>query len=213
MNKELQNSVEKRTFSIAVSLDKRAAEEQESRQISGYAAVFNSWSNPIWWFREKIDPKAFEKCNFDKCILNFNHDNEKIMARVSSGTLKLEVDDKGLRFSAELPNTTVGNDMLELIRRGDVNQCSFAFVVESDAWVYADNSNDLEFDERTILSIKEVYDVCPVVYPAYEDTTVDARSLENKKKEHFEQMKREGLEAIESEARKRELELLTLINK
>ncbi|MCQ2137882.1 MAG: HK97 family phage prohead protease [Bacteroidales bacterium] len=209
MEKKTINEVERRSITMAVTLEKRAEDAAESRSISGYAAVYNSWSQPLYWFREMIAPGAFDKADMGQCILCFNHDSNKICARVSSGTLKLTIDDKGLRFDADLPNTTVGNDLLELIRRGDISQCSFAFRVAKDTWRYADEINGLELDERTIDEISEVLDVCPVVRPAYEDTSVDARSLEQRKAEHNAAVSA-SLAAAESESRARELELLTL---
>lgn len=201
---------ENRAFEVAVNLEARAEGEGEGRRISGYAAVYDKWSNPLGWFREKIAPTAFENCNFDDCILCFNHDAEKIMARTSSGTLTLEVDSVGLKFSAELPNTTVGNDVLELVRRGDINKCSFMFHVAEDSWLYA---ND-ELDERTILQIDYCYDVCPVVRPAYEDTTVDARALEERKAAYLgaadDESQAKAAAEAESQTRAREIELLTL---
>lgn len=68
----------------------------------------------------------------------FNHNTDSILARTTSGTLRLEVDDVGLRFAFEAPNTTSGSDMLELVRRGDISKCSFRFGVEQDEWQYAD---------------------------------------------------------------------------
>jgi len=204
---------ENRSFEVAVNLEARAEGEGESRRITGYAAVFDKWSNPLYWFREKIDSKAFDECNFDDCILCFNHDAEKIMARTSSGTLQLEVDSVGLKFSAELPNTTVGNDVLELVKRGDINKCSFMFHVAEDAWLYANADNKLELDERTILKIDYCYDVCPVVRPAYSDTSVDARALEERKAAYLGAASKDESQdkaEAESQSRARELELLTL---
>lgn len=205
---------ENRAFEVAVNLEHRAEGEGEGRRITGYAAVFDKWGNPLYWFREKIDARAFEGCNFDDCILCFNHDADKIMARTSSGTLKLEVDSVGLKFSAELPNTTVGNDVLELVRRGDINKCSFAFHVAEDSWLYANEDNGLKLSERTILKIDYCFDVSPVVRPSYNDTTVDARALEERKAAYLgaadDETQAKAAAEAESQTRARELELLTL---
>ena len=208
MNKDTQE-IEKRSFSVAVDLERR--DEGSSRKISGYAAVFDSWSNPLVWFREKIDARAFDNADFSRCILCFNHDTDKILARTSSGTLQLEIDEKGLRFTAEMPNTTTGNDVLELIRRGDISQCSFAFHVREDSWNYLSDVDPKALDERTITDIDYVYDVSPVVHPAYDDTSVAARSLEQRKEEHQkEELAHEDDFTGEADSRKREFELLTL---
>lgn len=152
------------------------------RTVSGYAVKFDSWSQPIMgWFIEQIRAGAFDGCDMTDAIMCFNHNVDDILARTSSKTLTLSVDNAGLKFSFDAPNTTRGNDMVELISRGDINKCSFRFVVERDEWLYADESNGKEYDERTILSISKLYDVALVVYPAYKDTEASVRILEERK--------------------------------
>lgn len=137
------------------------------------------------WFREKIAQGAFEECDLADVIMCFNHNVDAILARTISGTLHLEVDDIGLRFSFEAPNTSLGNDMLELVRRGDISKCSFRFGVAQDEWVYASEQNGLEVDERTILRFSRVVDVSLVVFPAYQDTEASVRHLEERKAEYI----------------------------
>lgn len=159
-------------------------ETTASRTIAGYAAKFECWSDPIMgWFREKIARGAFDDCDLSDVIMCFNHRDDAILARTISGTLQLSVDDIGLRFSFEAPNTTLGNDMLELVRRGDVSKCSFRFGVMQDEWTYADEQNGLEADERTILKFSRVVDVALVVFPAYPNTEASVRHLEERKAE------------------------------
>ncbi len=156
----------------------------ESRTITGYAAKFDSWSDPIMgWFKEKISRDAFLECDMSDVIMCFNHKPDAILARTKSETLTITTDDIGLKFSFTAPNTSLGNDMLELVSRGDINQCSFKFVVESDEWLYADKDNGLEYDERTILKISHLKDVSLVVFPAYKDTEASVRHLEERKAE------------------------------
>ena len=156
----------------------------ESRTIVGYAAKFEKWSEPIMgWFREKIDRDAFSECDVTDVIMCFNHNIDSILARTTSGTLTISTDDEGLRFEFEAPATTMGNDMLELVRRGDISKCSFKFTVEEDEWRYADKDNGLEYDERTIRRISKLYDVSLVVYPAYSDTEAGVRHLEERKQQ------------------------------
>ncbi|EMW6267435.1 HK97 family phage prohead protease, partial [Enterococcus faecalis] len=92
------------------------------------------------------------------------HDWGKVLGRTRSGTLKLEEDDKGLRFEVELPNTTVANDLIQSMSRGDINQCSFGFYPTEETWDY---SSDPVL--RTIHEV-ELYEVSIVSLPAYEDT-------------------------------------------
>lgn len=194
-------------------LEHRAEEDSSARIISGYAAVFDEWSNPIWWFKEQIQRGAFDGCDFSRCVACFNHNTDNMLARYSSGTLKLEVDEVGLRFEFEAPNTTVGNDMYELVKRGDISQCSFAFVVEEDSWKYTE---DDQLDERTIVKISELWDVSLVTYPAYEGTSVDARSadfdkLMERKQQYLAKNGKKDIKA-DSESRARICQVLALGN-
>lgn len=214
MSKEIiKGQKESRMVSFQGKLEYRDAQEDSPRIISGYAAVFEEWSNPIWWFKEKIQRDAFQDCDFTKCVACFNHNTDSILARYSSGTLKLEVDQVGLRFEFEVPNTTVGNDMYELVKRGDISQCSFAFVVEEDSWKYAEGN---ELDERTIVKISQLWDVSLVTYPAYEGTSVDARSADfdkllEKKNQHLAKIQEDKIKA-DSESRARICQVLALGN-
>ena len=199
-------------------LECRDAQEDSPRIISGYAAVFNQVAQIGRWYRykEQIASGAFEGCNYDKCVACFNHNTDNILARYSSGTLKLSVDEVGLRFEFEVPNTTVGNDMYELVKRGDISQCSFAFVVAEESWKYDEqNDENDENDLRTIEKIAELWDVSLVTYPAYEGTSVDARSAEE---EAFMERKKEYLSRndnrikADSESRARYCQVLALGN-
>lgn len=185
--------------------------ESDSRMIVGYGATFETWSEPICgWFREKIARDAFADCDMSDVIACFNHNPDNLLARTSSGTLTLNVDERGLRFSFEAPRTTLGNDILEQVRRGDISKCSFRFVVGEDSWVYADEGNGLEYDERTLLKIRKLFDVAPVVYPAYKDTEVSVRHLEDRKAEHL--LRAECPIAASSSCRQREVEFYQLKN-
>lgn len=179
------NEIEIRCIVSELRIEQRD-EATASRMIVGYAAKFERWSDPIMgWFKEKIARGAFDECDLEDVIMCFNHRDDAILARTTSGTLQLEVDDIGLRFSFEAPNTTLGNDMLELVRRGDVSKCSFRFGVAQDEWRYADEQNGLATDERTILKFSRVVDVALVVFPAYQDTEASVRRLEERKTEYL----------------------------
>jgi len=160
------------------NIEKRAATIQtdsESRKIEGYAAVFNSDSEDLGGFIERIAKGAFSDAvkNSDVRAL-FNHDNNMILARTKSGTLKIYEDNKGLKYEFEAPNTTAGNDVLEMIKRGDISQSSFGFTVENDDWEQRDGKT-----YRTITKVKRLYDVSPVTFPAYPDATVAVRKLDS----------------------------------
>jgi len=170
-----------------ISIEKRE-DGTESRKVVGYAAVFDKWSrNFSSWFREKIDREAFKETDMSDTVALFNHNSDKLLAR-AGGTLKLSVDEIGLRYEFEAPNTTAGNDLLENIRRGDVRGSSFAFTVKEDEWT--ESESDQVEEDRIIRSIGMLYDVGPVTFPAYPDTIVAGkkRSFE----EHREEEKQDG---------------------
>lgn len=170
MSKEL----EKRTYNIEFR-----AEEGDGRTVSGYAAVYRSVSNELWGFEEVIEPGAFANADFSDVRALFNHNPDHILARTSSGTLSLTSDDEGLRYEFEMPDTTLGRDLLVMMKRGDISQSSFAFTIKEDSW--EDREGGLPL--RHIRQIDKVYDVSPVTYPAYEKTSATVRSLERFKEE------------------------------
>ncbi|MBR5979439.1 MAG: HK97 family phage prohead protease [Oscillospiraceae bacterium] len=216
MNKKeykTDGNTERRAISFPVTLEKREA-EGESRKISGYAAVFEQKTKIGTWYEEQIARGAFDECDFSRCVLNFNHDDNNLLGRVSSGTLKLEIDEKGLRFECELPETTTANDILTLIRRGDIEGCSFAFVVRESSWEWLSDEDPAQLDQRTIMKISEVFDVSVVTHPAYEQTSVDARSAEAAREQHREELRQEEEEKekaeAESQSRLRQEQTITL---
>lgn len=152
----------------------------ESRTVSGYALVFNSDSNDLGGFTERINPDALtgvvEKSDV-LCLLNHNED-KGVLARSNKGegSLTLEIDEIGLRYSFEAPNTALGDELLEGLKRGDISTSSFAFTVGSDTWSKKEDGTYL----RTINSISELFDVSPVYRAAYDATSVkvDSRGLD-----------------------------------
>lgn len=164
-----KKELEKRTYKIEFRAD-----EGEGRTVSGYAAVYRSTSNELWGFEEIIEPGAFADADLSDVRALFNHDPNQILARTSSGTMKLENDETGLRYEFEMPDTTLGRDLLTMIKRGDISQSSFAFTIKEDSWEEREDGLPL----RHIRQIDKVYDVSPVTYPAYEQTSVTARSFQ-----------------------------------
>jgi hypothetical protein len=145
----------------------------ESRTIVGTATVFNS-AYDMGWYDEEMSPEVFTNADMNDVVALFNHDANMVLARTKSGTLKLNLTGNALEYSFEAPNTTLGNDLLEMVKRGDVYQSSFAFSVEKEDW----QENGGGKPKRIIRSIKKVYDVSPVTYPANPDTMVAKRSYE-----------------------------------
>ena len=143
----------------------------EGRGIEGMAAVVGAESVDLGGFTEIIERGAFaDAIERSDVVALFNHDSNIVLGRSSSGTLKLRETDNGLHYSIEsLPEAR--NDVLEMIQRGDVRGNSFAFTVDEDRWETRDGA---QF--RIISRFKELFDVGPVTYPAYPDTTVSARA-------------------------------------
>lgn len=163
------NKIEKRVAEIRME-----ATENESRKIVGYAAVFNKDSEDLGGFVERIAPGAFTEAIATSDVRAlFNHDQNLILARNTSGTLELIEDETGLRYEFEAPDTSFGNDLLEMIKRGDVNQSSFGFTVKSDTWEEQEGKV-----YRTINKVNRLYDVSPVTFPAYPDASVAVRSMQ-----------------------------------
>lgn len=145
--------------------------------ISGYAALFNQETviGGVYGFREQIAPGAFDDAvGRDDVRALFNHDPNFLLGRTKSGTLRLKVDKKGLRYDVDLPDTAQARDIRELILRGDVSGSSFGFVVHGEEW----DETPLKVGKlplRTLTKL-ELFDVSPVTYPAYPQTSVSARS-------------------------------------
>lgn len=165
--------VERRSASISsINVD--------TRTVEGYAIVFNSQSEDLG-FREVIAPSAVteDTINTSDVFCLFNHNPEKVLARskYGKGSLTLTLDDRGLKYSFEVPNTELGNELLEHVRRGEIDGSSFAFIVSSEEgsekW---ENINGTT--HRTINKIECLVDVSPVWTPAYSATSVSARAKE-----------------------------------
>ena len=163
-----------RTISAA-HLELRA-DDGNSPVIAGYAAVFNALSEDLGGFREQIAPGAFASGIDGDVRALFNHDPNIVLARTKSGTLKISEDSKGLRCEFTPPNTETARHLIEAMRRGYIDQMSFAFRTRKDAW--AEMNGEIV---RTLLDV-EVRDVSVVTYPAYPQTEVAVRSLDDWKK-------------------------------
>lgn len=144
-------------------------------KIAGYATKFapNAMSEDLGGFREQIHPNAFNKCltaNPDVRGL-WNHDPNHILGRTTAGTLRLQVDNVGLQYEIDPPDTTVARDLMVSMERGDITQSSFGFVCINDDW-----RQDIDGTiVRTVLEA-ELFDVSPVTFPAYPDATSGVRS-------------------------------------
>ncbi len=164
-----------------IEAELRVSKRADGKQvIEGYAAKFDKMSQNLGGFREKIDRKAFEDC-ISRCDVRClrEHDPREILGRTKPGTMRLSTDDIGLKFSSDVPDTQVGKDTVTDIEDGNLDGCSFSFTTKSpggDKW--EGDWDDDELPVRTILDVKDLFDVGPVQYPAYLDTSVNCRSFD-----------------------------------
>ena len=174
------------------SLEINTAEEENEMILEGYASVVNRETTLYEIdgisYKEVIDREAFKNSDFSMCCMKYNHENSvPILARVRGGSLVLEADDYGLKFKAKLFNTSSARDVYTLVKEGGLDKCSFAFTVKNSEY----NS---ETHTRRILEIDKVFDVSVVDIPAYEETSVQARSF-------FELERKKELDKLENEKR------------
>jgi uncharacterized protein len=143
--------------------------------LTGYAAVFDTETTIGDFFREVVDRSAFAEAlsRPDDVRALVNHDASLILGRSSAGTLRLTVDDRGLRYEVDLPDTSYARDLAASVARGDVSQSSFGFRVVEDSWERPKTPTELPL--RRIRNV-ELYDVSPVTYPAYDTTSVSTRA-------------------------------------
>ena len=169
-NKEKRKTIEVRSIT---------SEGDALKKIVGYAAVFDKPSEDMG-FIEYVRKGAFKKAlkRSDARAL-FNHDTDTLpLGRQSAGTLKLKEDDNGLYYEITPPDTQGARDLMTSIDRGDIKEASYGFTVAVDEWDYSDK----DVIKRTIIEIGEIFDISPVVFAAFNDTTVALRKMaENRK--------------------------------
>lgn len=160
-------------------------EEKGKMVVEGYALKFNTPSRDLGGFIEVIAPSALDNVDLSDVRCFFGHDTKKILGRTSSETLQLTVDTVGLHFRCELPNTQDGRDAYELIKRGDLSQCSFGFTLGEDgqgeSWKRSEDGTIVRF----IRQFESVFEVSLVAIPAYNDTNVAVALREFKKGEEL----------------------------
>lgn len=162
---------------------------EDSRTVVGYASVFGVRSNPLMGklngkdilFTETIEAGAFDGL-IDKSdvVACFNHETDNgILARSKNGvgTLQLEIDERGLKYTFELPNTAQGDMLLESLKRGDIDSSSFAFIVLQGGETWTRESDGIY--SRSISKIGKLVDIAIVVRPAYNEASVNLRGLES----------------------------------
>lgn len=151
----------------------RVDSENDKPKMYGHAAMFDSLSEDLGGFRERIAPGAFAKSlESDDIRALFNHDSNIVLGRNKAGTLRLKEDKNGLAIEIDPPDTQAARDLMVSMQRGDINQMSFGFRTIADKW----DKLDGEW-VRTLLEV-DLFDVSPVTYPAYSATDIAVRSMQ-----------------------------------
>jgi HK97 family phage prohead protease len=164
--KDDKRDIERRVFSAEVRAD------GDGSEIVGYAAVFDSESEDLGGFVEVIEPGAFRDVLGDDVRALFNHDANFVLGRNRADTLALAETKRGLESRIKPPATQWADDLMVSMRRGDVDQMSFGFTVAEDVWEKRADG----IVQRTISKFARLFDVSVVTFPAYPQTSVQARS-------------------------------------
>lgn len=184
--------------------------ESESRTITGKAISFETLSNDLGFVevihREAITQELIDSSNI---VFTYNHQRDRILARRNKGKGNLNIDlrDDGVYFEFQAPNTTLGNDLLEDVRNGNISQCSFAFTIPDQEGAQKWTKEGDNTYRRDIYMIDALYDLSAVVDPAYDDTWIQARQARS---EEFAKIKDELDKVQEPETEKRDEECIDI---
>lgn len=173
------NKLNNREFR-SMTIEARASDDN-SYIVEGYATTFNQpyelYSNKYYRVMEQISPTAFNECNMDDVIFQYDHEG-RVFARTRNNTLEISVDSIGLKIKADLGGTEEGRKLYQEIKGGYTDRMSFSFVVLEDERKYIeDYENDYEECIRTITKISKLYDVSAVSIPANDMTSISARNF------------------------------------
>jgi HK97 family phage prohead protease len=169
---EKKRAPEQRTIDVDVqALDTRG------RTVHGYAALYGALSEDLGGFREQLAPRAFAGVVNDDVRALLNHDPNEVLGRTKSGTLRLFDEERGLRFELDLPDSPLGENVREAVRRGDLDGASFRFEVGEEDW---------QNEVRTIKTVKALRDVTLATYPAYPAASIELRTKPEAKEETME---------------------------
>ena len=166
------------------SLDIEPDFNEEEGVVRGHPILFNTRSSDLGGFDEIIDPDALADVDMSDVALLYDHQSGNILARASAGTLKLEVGSEGVSFVATLPKTTVGNDVRENLRNGNLRGMSFGFTVAEREWL----NRDGQIPTQRIKRIGKLFEISLTAFPAYKQTDValSQRSLDQFRNQELE---------------------------
>ena len=166
---------------LSAVMEVRADAKEDEMIVEGYATTFNQpyelYSYGNYRYMEQVDPNAFEECDMDDVIMQYDHAG-RVYARTRNGTLKLEVDDRGLKITADLSRTDTARQLYQEIREGMTDRMSFGFIVGLDERTHIEDADAGTYTVmRTIKRFKKLYDVSAVSIPANDQTSISARTL------------------------------------
>lgn len=171
---ETNPEIERRFVVAELRASVREADQQPT--IEGVAAVYNQ-ETEIMWFREVIRPGAFDRVLAENpdVVGAFNHNWDIILGRTLANTLHLVDSPAGLKYVIDVnPGDPEAMSVHAKVQRGDIRQSSFAFTVRKDEWTYPEDKAELPL--RAVIEVGELYDVSPVTFPAYPQTSASVRS-------------------------------------
>lgn len=190
-----EKEVQFRDFRIAKMEARKNEEGKEELVVEGIPATFDQetilYKGKYYEDREKIDSEAFNDCDISDVIFNYNHSG-RVYARTRNKSLEVWVENDGLHMRATLMADDAGHQQLYRdIEAGLIDKMSFAFHVEECKWEYFEQGEEYTVYTRTILKIDKLYDVSAVDIPAYDTTSISARSAFDAERErrHAESMK------------------------
>lgn len=181
-----------RDFKTKFTFTRASESDDAEKVIEGYFALYEQETELIAGVYEIITKGAFENSMNKDVRALWNHNTQYVLGRSKNGSLKLQADEKGLFGTITLPNTQYANDLYELVQRGDIDQASFGF-----------NINDEEIEElasggyRWRLKDVDLHEISVVTFPAYENTSIQARSKQ------IEQLEQRKLQTKKEELSKR----------
>ena len=164
-------NVERRAFASGdLTIRDYTSKDGAKFALRGYAARFGS-TYDMGWFTEEVSRTAFKNADMSDVRILFNHDPNQILGRTKSGTARVGVDETGLWYEVDLPESA--GAVREAVQRGDIAESSWGFSLAGDAWETRDGKQ-----HRTLTDVRVVYDASPVTFPANPDTTVAKRSFD-----------------------------------
>lgn len=165
-----ENNIERRAYCAGVEVRKA----ETGTTLHGYAARFGS-TYDMGWFTEEVHRDAFNGADMTDVRVLLNHDSNLVLGRTKAGTARVGIDENGLWYEVDLPNSPVGENMRVAAERGDIDQSSWGFTLRAggDRWEKRGGK-----EHRTLIDVSVLFDTSPVTFPANPDTSVAKRSME-----------------------------------